>query len=135
MSPARIKLAMNPAWLMIPVAVPARDAGLEVRPTSKPIIDAGPPIPQTTTKSTRSANGAPPGHASTAVLVAAIPASTANTSVDLCHGHRVISHAKNGPNAMMANTMIVRSRPAAPALVPSPSTKKGSPTTGPGRWR
>src|SRR5882757_9499472 len=44
----RVRLATNPAWLMIPVALASRCDGFEVRARSKPITDAGPPIPLTT---------------------------------------------------------------------------------------
>ena len=52
---------MNPPTLTMPVAVPIRCAGLNVRAKSKPIMDPGPPMASTTTRPASSHRGERPG--------------------------------------------------------------------------
>src|SRR3954471_23915562 len=82
------RLARNPPWLMMPVALAIRSDGLDVRPRSKPIIEAGPPIPTITTSSTRSHSGAGPRQVSTTVQITTIDDTMLSTNVDRCHGCR-----------------------------------------------
>src|SRR3954463_12870724 len=53
--------ATNPPTLTMPLAVPSRDTGANVRARSKPIIDPGPPRPVVTTSVQSSHSGASPG--------------------------------------------------------------------------
>ena len=97
---------------MIPLALASRSAGFEVRPRSKPIIDAGPPTPVTTTSTTSSHSGAGPGHASTAVQTSTIDHTITSTTVERCHGWRLISQPSTGPLTMTATIISVSSSPA-----------------------
>ncbi len=79
-------MARKPPWLMIPVAVASRGAGLEVRPTSKPITEAGPPTPVTSTSTTSTGSGASPGQTSTTVQTVTMAPTMPSTIVERCHG-------------------------------------------------
>ena len=53
--------ARNPPTFTMPVAVLSRWLGLKVRAWSKPIIDAGPPVPRANASTNRSHSGAGSG--------------------------------------------------------------------------
>ena len=82
---------------MIPLALASRSSGLEVRPTSKPIIEAGPPTPTTRASTTSSHTGAGPGQASTTVHTATMVETMVSTIVERCHGWLPISQPSVGP--------------------------------------
>ena len=110
---------------MIPVALARRCEGFDVRPRSKPIIDAGPPTPVTTTSTTSSHSGALPCQVRTTVQTTTIALTIESTSVERCHGRTVIRQPSTGPALMTATTMSVSSRPAVCRLCPSPRTRNG----------
>jgi hypothetical protein len=74
--------ATNPPTLTIPVADPRRAAGANVRATSNPIIDPGPPRPVATISTTSIQTGASPGQSSTTVQQAMIAPTMDSTSVE-----------------------------------------------------
>ncbi len=116
---------MKPPWLMMPLALANRSGGLEVRPTSNPIIEAGPPTPTTSTSTTSSGVGAWPGHARTAVHVTTMAETMVRTIVDRCHGWLPTSQPSTGPAAITASTISVSSTPAVASDWCSPLTKNG----------
>ena len=105
-----VRLAENPAWLMIPLALASRSAGLDVRARSKPIIEAGPPIPITWVSTTSSQNGAGPGQARTAVHTATIVQTMVSTVVERCQGCRPMNQPMVGPLYITATTTRLSSR-------------------------
>ena len=122
-----ITAAMKPPTLMMPLVLAIRSGGLDVRPTSKPIIEAGPPQPQATTSTTSSHSGASPGHASTAVQASAIAAIVPSATVDRCQGWLPTTQPRTGPDATTATMIRLSNAPATVSERPSLSTRKGKP--------
>ena len=136
MATTSTRVAEKPAWLMMPLALASRSAGLEVRPRSNPIIDAGPPIPMTTMSTTSSQSGAGPGQASTAVQTTTIDQTMVSTVVERCHGCRPMSQPSTGPLYMTATTIrLSRGSAVVPPTAPRPGPGTGSPTAGSAPWR
>ncbi len=72
---------MKPPVLTMPEALPMRVGGLNVRARSKPIIEPGPPMAMSTTRTTSIHSGARPGQSSTTVQAAIAAATIHSTSV------------------------------------------------------
>ena len=82
---------MKPPTLTIPLAWPSREAGANVRARSKPIIDAGTAEPGGDDQHARAATAARPrASSSTTVQVGAIAPTMASTTVERCHGCRLM---------------------------------------------
>ena len=70
----------------MPLALASRSAGFEVRPRSKPIIEAGPPTPVTNASTTSRPRGALPGQDRTTVHTVTMEPTMVSTAVERCHG-------------------------------------------------
>src|SRR3954454_5348769 len=76
-SATAVSVARKPPVLTMPDALPMRVGGLNVRATSKPTIETGPPSARRTTSTTSIHGGAWPGQSSTTVqAVIAAPTMT-----------------------------------------------------------
>src|SRR5664280_696743 len=130
--------ATKPPTLTMPVAVPSRLAGLNVRAKSKPIIDPGPPQASARTRTTITHQGQCPGQASTSVQAATFRPTTVSTSHDRRSGCRWTSTPTIGPVAIPTSTNRVNIALAVAGLSPSPATMNGNPqvraNTVPGNW-
>src|SRR3954447_6932950 len=123
--------ATKPPTLTMPLACPSRDTGANVRATSKPIIDPGPPRPVVTTSVQSSHIGASPGHNRVTVQAVIIDATMPRTIDDRRHGGLAMEPPISGPATMKTPTSSV-SRPAASASERcSACTKNGNPHSSP----
>src|SRR5665648_1219616 len=119
--------ATKPPTLTIPLALPRRVGGLNVRARSNPTIEPGPPTARTTTRTTRIHIGARPGQRSTTAQVAMIALTIHRTRVDREYGQRVTNAPTRGLVTTAVTVMSMSRLLAALAVRPCPETRNGNP--------
>src|SRR5665648_605772 len=117
----------KPPTLTRPVDVPSRSAGLNVRAKSKPMADAGPLMPSTTTSTTSSHSGLRPGCSRTAAQAIAVATAIVSTIHERRSGCRPVSTPMAGPETTVAATLTLIRTPACVALRPCAEVRKGNP--------
>ncbi|MDI2022123.1 hypothetical protein PJL18_02652 [Paenarthrobacter nicotinovorans] len=122
-----MRAAMKPPTLTIPVAVPIRCEGLNVRAKSKPIMEPGPPMASTTTKRTRSQSGARSGRRSTAAHAMAVAVVIKRTIADLRMGCLETNRPSPGPATMAVATKSAIRADTVPASSPWAESRNGYP--------
>src|SRR5690242_21290047 len=104
--------ARKPPTLTMPVALPSRVGGLNVRARSKPTSDPGPPTAVTTTSTTSSGSGARPGQSRTTAQTVMIAKTTPRMSVDRENGYLVTNPPISGLDTTVVTVINISSVPA-----------------------